>query len=100
MKRTKILILLAALLLTLTPLPVRAAEPEAAGLDVTDPEPLPADHPLWKVRNAVITPHISGGFHLPETFERIVGIAARNLAHFTAGESFENEVDFTTGYRK
>lgn len=72
----------------------------AAGLDVTDPEPLPADHPLWKVRNAVVTPHISGGFHLPETFERIVGIAARNLAHFTAGESFENEVDFTTGYRK
>ena len=32
----------------------------AAGLDVTDPEPLPADHPLWDCENVLITPHISG----------------------------------------
>lgn len=72
----------------------------AAGLDVTDPEPLPADHPLWKQPNAFITPHSSGGYHLQGTLDRIVGIAARNLAHFTKGEPYENEVDFSTGYRK
>jgi phosphoglycerate dehydrogenase-like enzyme len=31
-----------------------------AGLDVTDPEPLPSDHPLWKARNVIITPHVGG----------------------------------------
>ena len=39
-----------------------------AGLDVTDPEPLPPDHRLWRLKNAFITPHVSGGHHLPETF--------------------------------
>ena len=72
----------------------------AAALDVTDPEPLPADHPLWTMPNALVTPHVSGGFHLPQTFERIVQIAARNLAHFACGEPFENEVDRQSGYRK
>ena len=71
-----------------------------AGLDVTAPEPLPADHPLWKLPNVWITPHISGGFHLQETFERIVNIAAKNLAHMANGEPIDNEVDFETGYRK
>ena len=32
----------------------------SAGLDVTDPEPLPSDHPLWKARNVIITPHVGG----------------------------------------
>jgi len=71
-----------------------------AGLDVTNPEPLPEDHPLWKLDNVWITPHISGGFHLKETFERIVNIAAKNLAHIYNGEPIDNEVDFETGYRK
>lgn len=71
-----------------------------AGLDVTTPEPLPANHPLWKQRNCMITPHISGQFHLQETFERIVEISARNLKHFANGEEYENVVDFSTGYRK
>ena len=31
-----------------------------AGLDVTDPEPLPTDHPLWKAKNLIITPHVGG----------------------------------------
>jgi phosphoglycerate dehydrogenase-like enzyme len=44
-----------------------------AGLDVTDPEPLPADHRLWDCPNTFITPHISGGHnHLPETYRRIL----------------------------
>ena len=72
----------------------------AAGVDVTDPEPLPADHPLWKMDNAVITPHISGGYHLQETHDRIVRIMAENLKRFLAGEPLRNVVDFSTGYRK
>ncbi len=72
-----------------------------AGIDVTEPEPLPADHPLWDAKNISITPHISGWYHLPETLERIVGIAAENLETFLAGgEELRNEVDFETGYRK
>lgn len=71
-------------------------------LDVTDPEPLPADHPLWDAPRTVITPHIAGKFHLQETFERIVRIAGRNLERLLDGrtEEMENLVDFETGYRK
>lgn len=72
----------------------------AAGVDVTEEEPLPADSTLWDLENLVITPHISGGFHLPETFERIVDIAAGNLAAFLRGEELRNVVDFSTGYAK
>ena len=71
-----------------------------AGLDVTDPEPLPAGHRLWDIPNAVITPHISGFYHLPETLERIVRISAANLKAYTEGLPLKNLVDFSTGYRK
>ena len=71
-----------------------------ATLDVTDPEPLPEDHPLWDIETALITPHVSGHYHLQETFERIVRISAENLQHFLNGEPMRNEVDFATGYRK
>lgn len=70
-----------------------------AGLDVTDPEPLTADHRIWDVENIIITPHISGGYHLPETLERIVRISSDNLKRFTNGEKLKNVVDFHTGYR-
>ena len=72
----------------------------AAAVDVTEIEPLPADSPLWQLDDLVITPHVSGYYHLPHTFECIVDIAAENLRHYFAGESFRNEVDFTTGYKK
>ena len=72
----------------------------SAGVDVTETEPLPADSPLWELETLVITPHISGGFHLAETFERIVDIAAGNLTAFLKGEKLRSEVDFTTGYAK
>lgn len=71
-----------------------------AALDVTDPEPLPADHPIWDAPNALITPHISGGFALPETLEQIVELFAQNLKRHLAGEALENLVDLTTGYKK
>lgn len=70
-----------------------------AALDVTDPEPLPEDHPLWDAPNAVITPHISGGFSLPETLEQIVGLFAQNLKRYGNGEQIENLVDLKTGYK-
>ena len=70
-----------------------------AALDVTDPEPLPPDHPLWHAGNVYITPHISGFFHLPQTLDRIVKISAENLRRFSNGEQLLNLVDSATGYR-
>lgn len=71
-----------------------------ASVDVTDPEPLPADNRLWKMPNVLITPHVSGGYHLKETHNRIIKIAARNITHLVKNEAFENLVDMNSGYRK
>lgn len=71
-----------------------------AGLDVTEPEPLPAGHRLWQIPTAVVTPHISGFYHLRETYERILAICAGNLGRFLRGEPLENQIDFKAGYRK
>ena len=69
-----------------------------AALDVTDPEPLPADHPLWSCRNVLITPHVAGWWHLRETFNRVVRIFGTNLKHFVNGEALENIVNRNLGY--
>lgn len=71
-----------------------------AGLDVVQPEPLPAGHRLWQIPTAVVTPHISGGWHLKETHTRVINIFTENLKRFLAGEPLRNQVDFATGYRK
>ena len=71
-----------------------------AGLDVTDPEPLPMEHRLWKAPNLLLTPHVSGGYHLRETKERIIRLSAMNLKHFLEGQPMDSVVDFTTGYRR
>ena len=71
-----------------------------AAVDVTEPEPLPAESPLWGLDNLLITPHISGQNHLPATFERVVDIAAENLRRYLAGEELMNVVDWETGYKK
>ena len=70
-----------------------------AGLDVTDPEPLPKEHRLWDMPNAVVTPHISGFYHLRQTYERIVGICLENLTNYRDGKPLRNIVDEATGYR-
>jgi phosphoglycerate dehydrogenase-like enzyme len=49
----------------------------AAALDVTDPEPLPGSHPLWKLENALITPHNAG--HSPQHWSRLADIVASNV---------------------
>ena len=72
----------------------------AAAIDVCEFEPLPSDSPLWSLENLVITPHVSGFYHLPYTFERVVDIACENLQRYTHGEELINIVDFTTGYKK
>lgn len=71
-----------------------------AGIDVSEVEPLPAESPLWALDNLMITPHVSGYYHLPYTFERIVDIAEENLGHWLRGEELKNIVDFATGYKK
>ena len=77
-----------------------SGEIAAAAIDVADPEPLPPESPLWGLENLVITPHISGNYHLPDILERVVDIAADNLRAFLKGEPLRNQVDFATGYKK
>ncbi|MEU9030561.1 2-hydroxyacid dehydrogenase [Streptomyces sp. NPDC048383] len=61
-----------------------------AALDVTDPEPLPAGHPLWHAPNVLITPHVGGS---SSAFEpRAKRLVARQLVRFAAGEPVENTV--------
>jgi len=67
-----------------------------AGLDVTDPEPLPADHPLWQLSNVVVTPHVAGRAELTE--ERRRALYLENLRRFGAGEPLLNVVDKRAGY--
>ncbi|RJQ85080.1 2-hydroxyacid dehydrogenase [Amycolatopsis panacis] len=61
-----------------------------AALDVTDPEPLPADHPLWTLDGAIITPHIAGGSD--SFYPRAKRLTERQLRRFAAGEELENLV--------
>lgn len=70
-----------------------------AALDVTDPEPLPEDHPLWDCRNCLITPHVAGLFQQEDPFRKIVARCAANLEHFLKNEPCESVVDINTGYR-
>lgn len=69
-----------------------------AGLDVTEPEPLPADDELWTMDNVVITPHIAGGFFLEKTFDNVAEIASNNIAHWLKGEPADHVVNRKTGY--
>ena len=79
---------------------VKSGKIAAAGVDVSEVEPLPEDSPLWSLDNLMITPHVSGYYHLPYTYERVVDIAADNLRRWTHGEELINNVDRSTGYKK
>ncbi len=67
-----------------------------AALDVTDPEPLPADSPLWDMPNVIITPHIGG--LSPHYTDRAVDLFTANLGRYVAGEPLFNVVDREQGY--
>ncbi len=73
-----------------------------AAVDVTAPEPLPKEHPLWKCKNALITPHITGASfgHLKQTWDNIIGLVMDNLRNYAAREPLRNPVDLETGYRR
>lgn len=70
------------------------------GLDVTDPEPLPADSPLWDMERVIVTPHISGATfgHLNEVEDKVYAMAAENLTHWLNGEPLLRVVDKQLGY--
>lgn len=74
-----------------------AGRPGQAFLDVTSPEPLPADHPLWSLPNAHVTMHLSGRAQT-RMFERSVARFLENLARFRRGEPLEPQVDLALGY--
>jgi len=67
-----------------------------AGLDVFEQEPLPADSPLYRMSNVVLTPHIAG-LH-PNYLDRATSLFIVNLARYLKGESLLHEVDKRAGY--
>ena len=70
---------------------LQAGEIAGAGLDVFEREPLPGDHPLWKMPNAIITPHTAAAS--PRIAERHLGVLLDNLRRFVAGQPLHNVVD-------
>ncbi|WP_280585472.1 D-2-hydroxyacid dehydrogenase [Halorubrum sp. Boch-26] len=69
---------------------LRNSRIRGAALDVTDPEPLPEDHPLWGLGNVTITPHNAG--HTPHYYDRVADILAGNLDRLDDGAELENRV--------
>lgn len=67
-----------------------------AGLDVTDPEPLPPNHPLWTRENVIITPHASG--HSPHADSRMFDLLCKNVRRFASGQPLFNVVDLELQY--
>ena len=67
-----------------------------AGLDVVDPEPLPADSPLWHVANVIITPHVSAQTSVSQEQRNLVLV--ENLRRYAAGEPMLSVVDIERGY--
>ncbi|WP_188879075.1 D-2-hydroxyacid dehydrogenase [Halarchaeum nitratireducens] len=77
---------------------VSALQTEAlrgVALDVTDPEPLPEDHVLWTLENALITPHTGG--HTPKHWTRLADIVAENVRHLDRGGSVDDLTNLVRG---
>jgi len=66
---------------------VRRNDIRGAALDVTDPEPLPADHPLWNFENVLVTPHNAG--HTPRYWERLADIVAENVRLAAGSDEYD-----------
>ena len=67
-----------------------------AGLDVTDPEPLPPDHALWRAPNVLITPHVAAGLEGDDIPRWL--LARENLRRYVEGGKLLSEVDLAKGY--
>ncbi len=78
---------------------VRSGRLMGAVIDVTTPEPLPQDNPLWNEPRILLTPHVSGKFNLDETWENVIDIAIYNMQAWPDGP-FISQVDFDSGYRQ
>ena len=72
------------------------------GLEVTSPEPLPEEHPLWDQPRVIITPHAAGNSFAPDSplVKKIWNFIIPNLCRYLDGKEPENLVDFETGYRR
>ncbi|MGI9341724.1 MAG: D-2-hydroxyacid dehydrogenase [Gammaproteobacteria bacterium] len=75
---------------------LRAGELAGVGLDVTDPEPLPRDHPLWQMQNVIITPHVAADSD--RVYERLFLVVRENLRRYVSGEPMLSVVDTERGY--
>jgi phosphoglycerate dehydrogenase-like enzyme len=75
---------------------LREGEIRGAALDVTEPEPLPADHELWAMPNVIITPHVGGDSE--RHMERIWLLFRENLRRFSVGEPLLSVVNKRRGY--
>ena len=75
---------------------LRDGEIAGAAMDVTDPEPLPDGHPLWRLPNCTITPHIAATGRIAQ--QMIAPQVIANAAAFEAGERMPTEVDIALGY--
>jgi phosphoglycerate dehydrogenase-like enzyme len=73
-----------------------AGDIAAAALDVTDPEPLPKNHPLWGMDNVIITPHIAAGS--PETIRLVKILAEENIQRYISGDRLFNMVNRQRAY--
>ncbi|MEM7360355.1 MAG: D-2-hydroxyacid dehydrogenase [Pseudomonadota bacterium] len=73
-----------------------AGELAGAALDVTDPEPLPADHPLWQQKNVIITPHLAGTGG--DARAKMYSLLLENIRRYRAGEPLINVVSSKAGY--
>jgi phosphoglycerate dehydrogenase-like enzyme len=75
---------------------LRAGAIAGAGLDVTDPEPLPPDHPLWSMTNVIVTPHIATSSDFRD--QRTVTLVGENLRRYMRGDRVLSVVDLELGY--
>jgi phosphoglycerate dehydrogenase-like enzyme len=75
---------------------LRAGEIAGAGLDVFETEPLPADHPLWRMDDVILTPHVAG--YSPRIAERHLRVLLDNIGRFRRGEPLRNVVDKARWY--
>jgi phosphoglycerate dehydrogenase-like enzyme len=73
-----------------------AGEVGGAGLDVTDPEPLPPGHPLWSMQSVIITPHIATSSDFRS--DRTVTLVVENVRRYSNGERLLSVVDLAAGY--
>jgi phosphoglycerate dehydrogenase-like enzyme len=71
---------------------LRTGRIAGAALDTHYYYPMPADHPLWRFPNVIMTPHISGSDRGPHFLDRFLGLATHNIEAFLAGRPLYNEL--------